>query len=54
MDKEKDQFQEDGDFKEILGRFEDMLEHEQSSFFDVFDFERIIDHYLQFMLLAWE
>lgn len=46
MDKEKDRFQEDADFSEVLGRFEEMLEHEQSSYFDVYDFERIIDHYL--------
>ena len=46
MDKEQEYFQEDNDFQEILGRFENMLEYEQPSFFDVYDFERIIDHYL--------
>jgi len=46
MDTEKDHFQEDADFQEVLGRFEEMIENEQSSFFDVYDFERIIDHYL--------
>ena len=46
MDTEKDYFQEDGDFQEILVRFEEMLDRESSSFFDVYDFERIIDHYL--------
>ena len=46
MDTEKDYFQEDADFQEILVRFEEMLHRERSSFFDVYDFERIIDHYL--------
>jgi len=46
MDKERDQFQEDKEFHEVLGRFERMIEHKRSSFFDVYDFERIIDHYL--------
>ena len=46
MDKEKEYFQEDSEFAEILGRFESMLEQEISSFFDVYEFERIIDHYL--------
>jgi tetratricopeptide (TPR) repeat protein len=46
MDKERDQFQEENEFHEVLGRFEKMIEHKRSSFFDVYDFERIIDHYL--------
>ncbi len=46
MDKEKDYFQEDGELQEILGRFENMLNRFESSFFDVYEFERIIDHYL--------
>jgi tetratricopeptide (TPR) repeat protein len=46
MEKEPEFFQEDNDFQELLGRFENMLEHEQPAFFDVYDFERIIDHYL--------
>jgi tetratricopeptide (TPR) repeat protein len=46
MDKEKDYFQEDGDLQDILGRFENMLNHMEAYFFDVHEFERIIDHYL--------
>lgn len=46
MDKEKDFFQEDGDLQEILGRFENMLNRVEAYFFDVDEFERIIDHYL--------
>ncbi len=46
MDRDQDHFQEDNDFQNILGRFERMHVHEKSSFFDVFEFERIIDHYL--------
>ena len=46
MDKEKDFFQEDGDLQEILGRFENMLNKLEAYFFDVHEFERIIDHYL--------
>ena len=32
--------------EEILGRFENMLNHLETSFFDVYEFEQIIDHYL--------
>ncbi len=46
MDKEKDFFQEDGDLQEIIGRFENMLNFTEAYFFDVHEFERIIDHYL--------
>ena len=46
MDKEKEYFQEDGELKEILGRFENMLNQVEAYFFDVHEFERIIDHYL--------
>jgi tetratricopeptide (TPR) repeat protein len=46
MDKEKDYFQEDGDLQDILSRFEKMLNQLGSSFFDVYEFEKIIDHYL--------
>ena len=46
MDKERDYFQEDGDLKEIIGRFENMLNQVEAYFFDVYEFERIIDHYL--------
>jgi tetratricopeptide (TPR) repeat protein len=46
MDKEKDYFQEDGELQEILGRFENMLNQLETCFFDVYEFERIIDHYL--------
>jgi tetratricopeptide (TPR) repeat protein len=46
MDMEKDYFQEDGDLQEILGRFENMLNRMEASFFDVHEFEKIIDHYL--------
>ncbi|KPL14039.1 MAG: hypothetical protein AMS26_12120 [Bacteroides sp. SM23_62] len=46
MDKEKDYFQEDGDLQDILGRFENMLNQMEAYFFDVHEFERIIDHYL--------
>ncbi len=46
MDKEKDYFQDDGELKEILGRFENMLNQMEAYFFDVYEFERIIDHYL--------
>jgi len=46
MDKEKDFFQEDGDLQDILGRFENMLNQLEAYFFDVHEFERIIDHYL--------
>ncbi len=46
MDKEKDYYQEDGELQEILGRFENMLKQMKAYFFDVYEFERIIDHYL--------
>ena len=46
MDKERDYFQEDADLKEIIGRFENMLNLVEAYFFDVYEFERIIDHYL--------
>ncbi len=46
MDKEKDYFQEDGELQDILGRFENMLNQLEAYFFDVHEFERIIDHYL--------
>jgi tetratricopeptide (TPR) repeat protein len=46
MDKEKEYFQEDGDLQEILGRFENMLNNVEAYFFDVHEFEKIIDHYL--------
>ena len=46
MDKEKDYFQEDGDLQEIIGRFENMLNQVQAYFFDVHEFEKIIDFYL--------
>ncbi|HEC41415.1 MAG TPA: tetratricopeptide repeat protein [Bacteroides sp.] len=46
MDKEKDFFQEDGELQEILGRFENMRKQLNAYFFDVFEFEKIIDHYL--------
>jgi tetratricopeptide (TPR) repeat protein len=46
MDKERDYFQEDGDIQKIIGRFENMLNHVEACFFDVYEFERIIDHYL--------
>ncbi len=46
MDKEKEYFQEDGDLQEILGRFENMLNQVEAYFFDVHEFEKIIDHYL--------
>lgn len=46
MDKEKDYFQEDGELDEIIGRFENMLNQFEAYFFDVDEFERIIDHYL--------
>lgn len=43
---EKESFQEDGELQEILGRFEKMLARVESCFFDVYEFEKIIDHYL--------
>ncbi len=46
MDKEKDYFQEDRELQEIINRFENMLNQVGASFFDVHEFERIIDHYL--------
>ena len=46
VDKEKEFFQEDGELEEILGRFENMLRQVENLFFDVYEFERIIDHYL--------
>lgn len=46
MDKEKDYFQEGGDLQEIIGRFENMLDKVEAYFFDVHEFESIIDHYL--------
>ncbi len=46
MDKEKESFQEDGELQEILIRFENMLNQMEVCFFDVHEFERIIDHYL--------
>ncbi|MFC2098445.1 tetratricopeptide repeat protein [Bacteroidota bacterium] len=46
MDKEKEQFQEDRELMEIIGRFENMLNKLEAYFFDVYEFERIIDHYL--------
>lgn len=46
MDQEKDYYQEEGDFQELLGRFENMLNEVGAYFFDVHEFERIIDHYL--------
>ena len=46
MEKEQDSFLEDKEFQETLRRFEDMLRFKRLSFFDVYDFERIIDHYL--------
>jgi len=46
MDKEKDYFQEDGELQEIIDRFENMLNQVGAYFFDVHEFEKIIDHYL--------
>jgi len=46
VDKEKEYFQEDGDLKAIIGRFENMLKRVKNFFFDVHEFEKIIDHYL--------
>jgi len=46
MDKEKEFFQEDEELQEIIGRFENMLNQAGAYFFDVYEFERIIDHYL--------
>jgi tetratricopeptide (TPR) repeat protein len=46
MDKQKDYFQDDGDLQEIIGRFENMLNQFEAYFFDVHEFEKIIDHYL--------
>jgi tetratricopeptide (TPR) repeat protein len=46
MDKERDKMQESNEFQQVLERYENMLRKSHASFFDVEEFEYIIDYYL--------
>jgi tetratricopeptide (TPR) repeat protein len=46
MDRFREQMQEEDDFRQVLERYEDMVERKSSYFFDVEEFELIIDYYL--------
>ena len=46
MSEHQNQQQENNENKESISRFEKMLQSKSSSFFDVDEFERIIDHYV--------
>lgn len=46
MDKEQEKMQEGNEFLQVLRRFEEMVDRQASYFFDVEDFEDIIDYYL--------
>jgi tetratricopeptide (TPR) repeat protein len=46
MDKERDKMQESNEFQQVLERYENMLKKSHTSFFDVEEFEYIIDYYL--------
>ncbi len=46
MDKHREQMQDEDEFRQVLERFEDMVERKSTYFFDVEEFEQIIDYYL--------
>ena len=46
MDENKNYYQEDSGLQEVINRYERMLKANTSSYFDVHEFERIVDHYL--------
>ena len=46
MDENKNYYQEDSGLQEVISRYERMLKVNTSSYFDVHEFERIVDHYL--------
>jgi len=46
MDRFRQQMQEEDEFRQVLERFEDMVERKSAYFFDVEEFELIIDYYL--------
>ena len=46
MDKEPDKMQEGNEFPEVLRKYQEMIERKVSYFFDVEEYEEIIDYYL--------
>ena len=46
MTEDKDYFQENAEFRSILARYERMVRQNEASYFDVYQFEKIVDHYL--------
>ncbi len=46
MDKEPDKMQEGNEFQQVLKKYQEMLERKVSYFFDVEEYEEIIDYYL--------
>jgi hypothetical protein len=46
MNEDARDFEED-DFQEAITRFNEMVENDTSSYFDVFEVEGIIDHFLE-------
>ncbi len=47
MSEEFDQNFEEKDIFEVIARYQDMLEHQRSCFFDLYEFEDIIDYYIE-------
>ena len=47
MEEDFNQNNEENDYTESLGRFEQMLKNDDQYFFDVEVFETLIDHYLE-------
>ena len=46
MSEDFEKYFEERDIFEVVARFQDMLEHNRSCFFDLFEFENIIDYYI--------
>jgi tetratricopeptide (TPR) repeat protein len=46
MDREQEKMQDGSEFLQVLRRYEEMIRHKTSYFFDVGDFEDIIDYFL--------
>ena len=47
MEENFDSYNEDADYTSSLNKFEQMLKENGSYFFDVEEFESVIDHYLE-------
>ena len=52
MDTEREKMREENEFQQVIERYEEMVRKSRSSFFDVEEFEQIIDYYLDLRLFT--